>query len=201
MRLFTISILIFCKSFLGGQTSSDHLLKVHFLYGSKPLHKYRKTEKKLFGGLHGGHVSFEIDSVDYGFGPEGKFHLIAHKNNCHSLFRQKPTYGKPVYPDGEKVTTFIIPVTEEQYNKLKLLTAGYCCETPYDYAFIGMRCASSAQDVFAQAGLVKHRNRFSNIITTFYPKMLRKRFFRMAKQNHYTIIKKEGRKTRKWEKD
>jgi len=201
MRSILISILILCCSFAEGQSDSSHILKVHFLYGSTPRHKYRHTEKRLFGGLHGGHVSFEIDSIDYGFGPQGKFHWFSHKNNCHSLFRQKPTNGQPVYPEGEKVTTFIIPITAQQYRRLKESTLGYCCNTPYDYAFLGMRCASAAQDVFARAGLVKHRGRISNIITTFYPKKLRKRFFRMAKKNNYTIVKQEGRKTRRWEKD
>jgi hypothetical protein len=201
MKSAFISILIFCFSILKGQNDSSHILKVHFLYGSKPIHKFKPTEKKYFGGLHGGHVSFEIDSVDYGFGHQGKLHLFPHKNECHSIFRQKPTFGKPLYEEGNKTVTFIIPINDIQYNKLKELSMGYCCNTPYDYAFIGMRCASSAQDIFSQIGLLKHRNRFNNILTTFYPKKLRKRFFRMAKKYNYTIIKQEGRKTRKWERD
>lgn len=201
MKLFFISILLFSYCLLTGQTDSTHIIKVHFLYGSRPLHKYKPAEKRLFGGLHGGHVSLEIDSIDYGFGRKGKFHWFARKSDCHSMFRQLPTFGKPIYPEGEKATTFIVPVTHEQYIKLKKSVTDYCCDTPYDYAFIGMRCASAAQDVFAQAGLVKHRSRFNNILTTFYPKMLRKRFFRMAEINNYKVIKQEGRKTRKWEKD
>jgi hypothetical protein len=64
-----------------------------------------------------------------------------------------------------------------------------------------MRCAASAQDILGQIGVVKYRKRFYNIVTTFYPKMLRKRFFKLAKKNNWKVTKQEGRPTRKWEKD
>jgi hypothetical protein len=176
-------------------------IQVHFLYGSKPLHKYRATEKKYFGGLHGGHVSIEVDSVDYGFGPEGKFHIFSHKNNCHSIFKIKQTKGLPVYPADAKVTTFFIPVTSEAYYKFLNIVNDYCNSTPYDYAFIGMRCAAAAQDVLGQMGVVKPRGKLKNIFTTFYPKMLRKRMFRLAREKNYRYVEQQGRKTRKWEKD
>jgi hypothetical protein len=203
MFLRLVLILIFSGwfSFLSGQTDTNHVIQVHFLYGSKPLRKFKGTEQKLFGGLHGGHVSFEVDSIDYGFGPEGRFHFFSHKNNCHSLFRVLKTHGLPVYPKGTKVVTFYIPISNEGYNKLISIVSDYCSSTPYDYAFIGMRCAAAAQDVLSQIGVVEPRSRFVNIFTTFYPKKLRKRMFKLAEKKHYKIEKQEGRKSRKWEKD
>jgi hypothetical protein len=62
-------------------------LKVHFLYGSKPLKKFRDTEQKWFGGILGGHVGIEGDSDRIvNFLPSGKFHWFAKKNELHSTY-------------------------------------------------------------------------------------------------------------------
>jgi len=183
------------------QNDSVHLIKVHFLYGSKPLKKYKQDEYKYFGGLHGGHVTIEVDNISYGFVPAGKFHVFAHKRSNHSVFTNNNTGGDERYPEGEKYTTFIIPINKEQYDKINQIHSNYCTSTPYDYAFFGMRCAAATQDILGQIGIVKKRNKFWNITTTFYPKKLRKRMFKLAKENNYQITFQEGRNTRKWEKD
>ncbi|MES2516377.1 MAG: hypothetical protein V4580_19640 [Bacteroidota bacterium] len=105
------------------------------------------------------------------------------------------------YDSTSKITTFIIPLSIDQYNKINQITQNYCKITPYDYAFFGMRCASTVQDILGQIGVVKKKKRLSNIVTTFYPKKLRKRLFKLAKKNNYQIIRYPGRKTRKWESD
>ena len=64
-----------------------------------------------------------------------------------------------------------------------------------------MRCALTAQDILGQIGVFKKKSRFFCIATTFYPKKLRKKLFRLSKKNNCTVIKTEGKKTRKWEKD
>jgi hypothetical protein len=194
-------ILFFIPCLVYGQTDTSHTIKVHFLYGSKPLHKYKKTEAKFFGGLHGGHVSIEVDSIDYGFVPVTHFHVFSHRKNLCSGFIQKQTHGKFPYPQGSKFVSFVIPVSTDQYEKIKLILSNYCEQSPYDYAFLGMRCAAATQDVLGQTGIVERHKRFSNIFHTFYPKKLRKRIFKLAKKNHYKMIRQEGRLTRKWEKD
>jgi hypothetical protein len=201
MRFLSTCVLVCFLSFLYGQSDSTYLIKVHFLYGSKPLKKYKNTEPRFFGGLHGGHVSIEIDNTDYGFVPEGKFHIIPHKRSCHSAFITKPTNGRDPYTDKDKVGTFLIPVTREQHDTLLALVSGYCSAAPYDYAFFGMRCAAAAQDLLGRAGIVPRKGKVSNVFSTFYPKKLRKRMFRLAKKKNYKVISREGRKTRKWEKD
>lgn len=198
-RIYILTIFFLYSFSQFGQNS--HTIQIHFLYGSRPLYKYKATEKKYFGGIHGGHVSIEVDSIDYGFGPQGKFHVLSHHNNCHSIFRVKPTKGLPVYPPDAKVTTFFVPVSDSSYHIFLSIVSDYCNSTPYDYAFIGMRCAAAAQDVLGQMGVVKKRGRFKNVFTTFYPKMLRKRIFKLAKEKNYRVEKQEGRKTRKWERD
>lgn len=68
------------------QNDSLKIIKVHFLYGSKPKKEFRFLEEKWFGGMHGGHVSIETDHEVTGFGPQGKFHIFGNKKKFHSHF-------------------------------------------------------------------------------------------------------------------
>ena len=84
----------------------------------------------------------------------------------------------------------------------KKIQTDYCAKAPYDYAFFGMRCSASAEDILGQIGVVKRKKRNAKIIrTNFYPKKLRKRLFKMAREKNYQVIKSEGRTSRKWESD
>jgi hypothetical protein len=192
-------ILLSAASF--AQSDSVRFIKVHFLYGSKPKKQFKATENKYFGGLHGGHVSIQVGNIDYGFEPTDKVHILAHKRHHKADFVDNIVNGDMRYDTTSKVTTFIIPVSIEQYNRLNSIHQNYCKAEPYDYAFFGMRCASTAQDILGQIGVVKKKKRFNNILTTFYPKKLRKRMFRLARKNNYTVIQRSGRISRKWEQD
>ena len=183
------------------QTDTGFYFQVHFLYGSKPLRKYKDTEPKYFGGLHGGHVTIQIDSSDYGFEPTNDVHVFAHRKKYKSDFIKKIVHGNRRYDTGRKTVTFIIPVTKEESIRLKQILESYDKSTPYDYAFFGMRCATTTKDVLAQMGYFKKRKNCSMITTDFYPKKLRRRMFRLAKKNGWKVFEQEGSKTRKWEKD
>ena len=196
LLILSLTIITF-ESFAISDTT--HIIKVNFLYGSKPIKKY-KTEKKAFGGIHGGHVSIELDNCDYGLNKQGKIHIFSHKKKHHSAYGVCRTEGNPVYPEGLKAVTFVIPLSSEQFEQLNKINQEYSKQTPYDYAFFGMRCAASAQYVLGQVGILEKRNRFSCVVTTFYPKKIRKRLYKIAKEKNYTIHFQEGRSTRKWER-
>jgi hypothetical protein len=100
-----------------------------------------------------------------------------------------------------KYTTFEIPITNEQYNKLNLIINNYLVKTPYDYAFFGMRCTAAAYDVLSQIGIFKTKTRIRNICSNFYPRLLRRKMFRLAHQKQFKIESHPGRKTRVWEID
>jgi len=202
-------LVIFSLIFLAKTSiyASDTLyLKVHFLYGSKPKKAYKDVEKKWFGGMFGGHVGIEYDSnkvID--FIPKGKFHKIAKKHNLHSRYAVRDLesfwgiFGSNfIY---EKTATVIIPVTLIQKQKLDSIVMTYSNKTPYDYAFMGMRCGSATYDILAKICLLKKHSYRYTIFRFFYPKKLRKKMFRLADNNNWQVIEHKGIATRKWEHD
>lgn len=188
-------------------TQSDTCyLKVHFLYGSRPGLKYKKTEKKWFGGILGGHVGVEGDSnVILNFCPKGKFHIFQHKkiHSCYKLSNVKEfdEIFDTSKGDSFKKLIVFIPVTRAQKIKFDSLQATYMLSTPYDYAFLGMRCGAAAYDVLSSVGILKKMSYHKTWSRIFYPRRLRKRIIKMAVKNHWQMYAHNGSTKRKWEKD
>ena len=188
-------------------TSQDTtLIKVHFLYGSKPAKQYRDSERKWFGGILGGHVGIETNHDQVlNFMRDSKFHLIARKKEKHSRFAIHTTdrfwgiFGSP----GETVkkATVIIPVSRQQKNKLDSIQQVYTIQTPYDYAFIGMRCGAATYEILAQMNILRAHAYRKTFLKIFYPKKLRKRLLKKAQENNWTILRQDGTPRRKWERD
>jgi len=197
MRFYLLLAILCLGKWATAQDLTD-TIQLHFLYGSVPSKGYKQSEKKLFGGIKGGHVNIEANGriLDFLSG------------NCPILPENKrPTGGfyikNSVYWDTatNKWLTIKIPVTREQLTALDTLFEQYAKETPYDYAVFGMRCAAASYDVLSEVGLVKKVPEKNNIVKNFYPKLLRKRMQKLAEKNNYPIIYHEGRNSRKWETD
>lgn len=197
-KLVVLFLLLPC--FAAGQ---DSLLtiKVHFLYGSKPAKGHRKTETRWFGGMHGGHVTLQMGDSVIGFNPFFKYHIFPHKKKKSSawVLQTHDEFVRDTFK--HKYTSVEIPVTEAQYLQLKMTANGYLEKTPYDYAFLGMRCAAATYDLLGQIGVVKEYSKFRNVFSNFYPKLLRKKIFNLTLENNYKITFHNGTHTRKWEKD
>lgn len=191
---FLITLILYA---LGSYAQRE--ISVHFLYGSTPAKGFEKTEKKRFGGKKGGHVTLETGDSIIGFQPKGNCHIIGNKQYCTGYFRADDKRKWKVDTIGNKYTSILIPLTEEQYSKVKSTVDNYLQKTPYDYAFLGMRCAAATYDVLEDAGVVKKRTHLSKWTAFFYPQLLRRQMLKMAKENNYTIVKHGGRKTRSWE--
>lgn len=202
MKVFFI-LMTFCTIQCVAQDST--VLKVHFLYGSKPIKKYKPTEEKWFGGILGGHVGIESsdDSV-LNFLPKGKFHLFeksGEKHSTYAIHSNEQFYsilsGKA---DSVKKAIVYIPVSIDQKREFDSLSLAYLTSTPYDYALFGMRCAAAAYDILQQLDIVPDYPSDQLIFKIFYPRKLRKQLFKKARQNHWTIVKQAGSARRKWEK-
>lgn len=204
MRKIILFLLSFISLNLFSQDST--LLKVHFLYGSKPHKNYKDTEYKWFGGILGGHVGIELEQDKIlNFLPSGKFHYIGKNKKRHSAYALHSEYGFYTMfggnPDSVKKAIIYIPISNQQFQQFQAISQSYLKETPYDYAFVGMRCGSATYEILAQLGILKSRSKFKNIFKVFYPKKLRRRLLKKARKNHWKVIQQQGTKRRKWEKD
>lgn len=201
-----ILLLIFCLLAQQMFAQDSCFLKVHFLYGSKPLKAWRATEQKWFGGILGGHVGIEGDSNRIvNFLPSGKFHWFAKNNNRHShyaIHSQNDFYGiLGGNPDSVKRTIVYIPVSRQQKHSFDSIAAAYIKQTPYDYALAGMRCGAAAYEILAQLNILPAYSYSKTYRKILYPKKLRKRLFKKARANGWTMLQYNGSSTRKWEKD
>lgn len=179
--------------------SAQRQVTIHFLYGSTPARGYEHIEKKRFGGKKGGHVTIEAGDSIIGFQPKGTCHLIAKNNLRNGYFRADDKAKWVADTVGNKYTSIIIPVSDAQYAVLKNTMNDYIEESPYDYAFLGMRCAAATWDVLEEAGILEKKGRTSKWTSNFYPQLFRRQMLKLAKEKNYTVVKHEGRSTRKWE--
>jgi hypothetical protein len=197
MRIALVLIFLFSITCVSADDSSRHTIKIHFLYGSKPAKGFKQSESKLFGGLKGGHVNIEAGGRVLDFVP-GNNPLFPKNKRPSGGFRLNQSI---YWNTTDKWLTVIVPVTRQQYDHLQELFDSLSSKTPYDYAIFGMRCAAASYDVLTMIGLFKEIPDSKNISKHFYPKLLRKKIVTWAGKNNYTILRNEGRESRKWESD
>jgi hypothetical protein len=181
-------------------------ITVRFLYGSKPKPAHKSEQKRWFGGMLGGHVGIQYDESRYlSFFFEGRVHIFQHPRNPNGKYELQTdsafNYIMDKDVDSVKTLVIYIPVTKSQKEKFLSICEAYINKTPYDYAFFGVRCASSTYDVLAQIGVVKKMKYFKMWRTIFYPRLLRYRLIHSAKKNHWEMVKKKGTHKRHWESD
>jgi hypothetical protein len=204
MKFLFVSVFSFLSLFVSSQTSDS--IKVHFLYGSVPKKEFKQTESNWFGGKLGGHVGIEGDSGKIlNFLPKGKFHWFAKARNKHSTYaiHSYNSFYSILGGDGAsaKKTIVTIPVTKEQKELFNSISNNYLSNTPYDYAFVGMRCGAAAHDILGQLGIVKSYSYRKTYLKIFYPKKLRKKLLKTAKEKNWSVYQEEGTNRRKWERD
>lgn len=184
---------------------SQDSIKVQFIYGSKPLKKFRAEEKKWFGGMLGGHAGIEGDSAKfYSFEITGKNKIFngRRNNSAYKIESAKEFWSvMETKEDSIKTATIIVPISRQQKQKFDSITSAYSKEVPYCYAVFGMRCGASTYDILAQLELFPRYSRFKTSMMIFYPRRLRKRLLAKAEKNSWTVIHKQGTPKRKWERD
>lgn len=201
-----VIILFLCILPFLAHSQDTFCLKVHFLYGSKPVRKYKETEPKWFGGILGGHVGIEGDSDKIvSFRPSGSFHVFAKKKNNHSAYGTDSASSfysvKGGDPDSVKRAVIYIPVTKQQKMEFDSIAHSYLEKTPYDYALFGMRCGAATYDILAQINVLPQYSYSKTYKKIFYPKKIRKRLLAKADQNNWLVKRYNGSVKRKWETD
>jgi hypothetical protein len=204
MRLALILVLFLIGTSCNAQDTT--FVKVHFLYGSKPKREFKSSERKWFGGVLGGHVGLEseVDQV-VSFMRAGKVHWFASRKNPLSRYAIHTTqrfYSIFRYnADSVKKAIVYIPISRSQKQKLDSLISSYVANTPYDYAFFGMRCGAATYDLLARLDILKRYSYRKTYRRIFYPRRLRKRIFKKATENSWRVEITNGSRTRKWERD
>lgn len=198
-------LFLFIAISLAASAQDSLYVKAHFLCGSKPKRPYKKTESHWFGGKLGGHAGIEIaPNYIIDFVPAGKFHIFSHRNKRHSRFTTHDTlnfynlFGAK--RDSVQRMSITIPITQKQKNMLDSLSKLYLEQTPYDYAFFGMRCGAAAYDVLSYTGILKQHKHMKTAFKIFYPRKLRRKLMKKAKANHWKIYLQQGSQRRKWER-
>lgn len=179
---------------------------MYFLYGSKPAKEFRKEESKWFGGKLGGHAGVALDtSAIVNFLPNGKLHIFPKKKDMHSqwVVSSEESFRRILggHSDSNQLLVIEIPVSLKEYLALDSVHNSYLENSPYDYAFMGMRCGAATYDVLAEAGILPRQGRFLTVARFFYPKRVRKKLIRKAHKYGWRTTIHKGTDRRKWEKD
>lgn len=160
--------------------------------------------QKRVGGLWGGHVEIQVDSLVYGF-------EFKDRKNIHLFAQQKPQYYNATftrinYKDwliknkDEKCTSIQIPVNSDQKDSILQFYRESMTKSPYDYAFFGKRCTSSALQVLHDVGVLeKKKSRRKINWKYFYPRRARNKLTRWSKNRAYLIMTKPGIECKKWD--
>lgn len=169
--------------------------------------------------LRGGHVGVEYEPdkilsfqpVHYtGIARAG--HLIPSSreknfNSCFKVYSERRMWNVlgNYYDniDSLRRAVFVVPITAAQKHTLDSLAQTYTSTTPYDYAFLGMRCASATYDVLRIAGIVTEcrHNIWYNVFTTQDFRWLLYREYLRNKENGWRLYTCKGSTSRKWDKD
>jgi len=168
-RPLLILLFVMLVGTLAQPAMAQDSIRILIIYGSKPAAGHPE-QYKWFGGRAGGHVAIEVvDDTVLSFHPtKYPCHLFAkHRpSRFASAFSLQTVYqtwntfnynGDQNYPmDSLRHIILTIPLTPAQRAKLNDITVRYHANVPYDYATVGMRCASASYEILAQLGLFDH---------------------------------------------
>lgn len=177
------------------------LAQVHIIHGSRSKYQYQETEPRSLGGMFGGHVVMQLDSHIYGFlFTHYRFHLFPSEKHSIGMFQDQPAGSWHEWVKNDRVTTITIPVSARQFLVMDSTYKEYNKSAPYDYAFIGMRCAASCYKILADAGILEPVTEKQSVWRAFYPRPLRKYLVKLAHERGWGIDITEGSPRRKWER-
>lgn len=200
MKAWIVTLLFFSVHI----AQANHIIKVHFLYGSKPKEKYKQIENKWFGGKLGGHVGVSLNSGPIiNFIPISNFHVFSKSEinsafvamdsiEFYQIFDEKP---------NNKIMIIQFKINSIQAENFEKITQQYLKKSPYDYSFFGMRCAAATYDILCSSGIVNREDQSKKWFKNFYPRILRSRLLRQKNDLKIEIIHQKGRQERNWEQD
>ncbi|HEY4291297.1 MAG TPA: hypothetical protein VGN00_29550 [Puia sp.] len=194
-------------------------IRILIIYGSKPA-KGHPAEYKWFGGRPGGHVAIQVDNdrvISFG--------ATKYRPMCHIFARSRPARFKSRYRiesverfwgtfnytgaryivDSLRRMVVSIPVSPIQKRRLDSIVSAYTAQVPYDYAVLGMRCASSSYEILAQLDLLEKPYKRHFWWHILFPRDIRYELMKEVKQGRaagtWRVYQQEGSRSRKWDYD
>lgn len=189
-------ILLITLIFLSKANAKD-TLRVLFVYGSQPA---SKGEDKWFGGIHGGHVSISYLDGFASFVPKDGIQIFP-QARINSKFTTESGDNFVFDTSNSRYLIINIPIDSLKKIQTDSIIKVFLNESPYPYAFFGMRCASAIADILQIGEIVNKSSKNIMWRRYFYPKKLRKELIKKARQNAWPMIYRVGRTSRRWEKD
>ncbi len=176
------------------------MIQIHFRYASRPKKGFPE-EHKAFGGMLGGHIYIQINDYVYGFQPAdySHYHLIPRKPYNAVYTKQQPDKWWESERKN-KLLTINIPLTAKQQHKINEILEKYHQIPPYDYAVLGMRCASSTYHILSRINVFHSSSIIKSWILNPIPRCLRKKLVKKAIQSHWNMKIHHGSYRGVWEK-
>lgn len=198
MRTLLLLIALCIAQFAFGK----HELIVRIAHGSRPHPQHRDTQKHWLGGMYGGHVVIQLDSFAYGFNFRSKrVHIFPRMKES----RQAGVFEKdfaPLVVQGwaqMKTTTVYVPLSDSEYVAMKSRLEALHADVPFDYAFLGMRCASTAYMLLSETGVFEPAGKLKSMRRAFHPRALRRKLIRAAAAQKLRVEVQPGNPHRIWE--
>lgn len=196
-----LTFVILLISTLTYSQSKVDTIKVIFLHGSIPA-KGQRNEYKTVGGLRGGHIVTQIDNDVYGFNFKSKrIRVFPHPFNKKGIMEKENVTEFLKFKNGTKMTIVSIPLTSEEFNSIKDYYERNANKASFDYAFFGMRCASTCYKGLSIAKVYRRSTNMRAIRKSFHPRQLRKKLCKTAVEKGYKVTIIKGRTGRIWEGD
>ena len=174
---------------------------LHCIHGSLPKQWWKEKSMRL-GGLLWGHVEIQIDDKVYGFEYVDKknVHIFPRKKSKYNAkFTLKTLAERQTETQDEKITSVTFSTSSEQKYLLTEIYTRYLRCSPYDYAFLGTRCALSACEILQEVAILPHRPHWYNVLLAFSPSLWRKQLCTYAKKHHLLIERQKGSPLKIWE--
>ncbi|HEU4718759.1 MAG TPA: hypothetical protein VFU15_13035 [Bacteroidia bacterium] len=203
-RLIAFTFFFFSAFVLSANGNDTSYIYVHILHGSKPQRNCPDDSDAYYmlGGKLGGHVVIQLDSFDYGFSYTTKHvHPFARKKKscCAGVYECDSASCQLEGWSRDKVTTIKIPVSPAVKKQLRDSMVKWHQHPPFDYAFFGMRCASTAYYLLSIAGVFPKASKAKSMRKAFWPGAFRKKIMHVARKKHYAVTVHPGSRFRRWE--
>ena len=180
-------------------------INVHFFHGYVIKKPFRNTEEPIRGGFLGGHVYFQLKNHVYGFEPinNDKFHVVPriHPKRFNSNLKKEHVNDWLRFYEQYKFTSIEVLVSQTRFIYLKNILKKYKILPPYDYALLGVRCASFTHYLLTKCGVCRSAGIIDSIIRFPYPRKLRFNLLRKALKQGWRISETTGTNTRIWEEN